>query len=60
MTLAALKRVEFMVTVDYWMTPSAFYSDYVLPAAGALERPIVHTNYGVTDSILCSQRAMKP
>ena len=60
MTLEALKRVEFMVTVDYWMTPSAFYSDYVLPAAGALERPIVHTNYGVTDSILCSQRAMKP
>ena len=31
-----------------------------MPAAGALERPIVHTNYGVTDSILCSQRAMEP
>ena len=60
MTLEALKKVEFMVTVDYWMTPSAFYSDYVMPAAGALERPIVHTNYGVTDSILCSQRAIQP
>ena len=60
MTLEALKRVEFMVTVDYWMTPNAFYSDYIMPAAGALERPIVHTNYGVTDSILCSQRAMQP
>ena len=60
MTLAAFKKVEFMVTVDYWMTPSAFYSDYVLPPAGALERPIVHTNYGVTDSILCSERAIQP
>jgi anaerobic selenocysteine-containing dehydrogenase len=60
MTLAALKAVEFMVTVDYWMTPSALYSDYVIPAAGALERPIMHTNYGVTDSILCSQRAIQP
>ena len=60
MILAALKKVEFMVTVDYWMTPEAFYSDYVMPPANALERPIVHTNYGVTDSILCSQRAIQP
>ena len=60
MTLEALKKCEFLVTVDYWMTPAAFFSDYVFPAAGALERPIMHTNYGATDSILCSQRAMQP
>lgn len=60
MTLEALKKVEFMVTCDYWMTPSALYSDYVMPIAGALERPTIHTNYGVTDSIVCSQRAIQP
>ncbi|MCL2889144.1 MAG: molybdopterin-dependent oxidoreductase [Eggerthellaceae bacterium] len=60
MTLEALKKVEFLVTCDYWMTPAALYSDYVMPIAGALERPTIHTNYGVTDSIVCSQRAIQP
>ncbi|MEG2458394.1 MAG: molybdopterin-dependent oxidoreductase [Raoultibacter sp.] len=60
MTLQALKEVEFLVTCDYWMTPAALYSDYVMPIAGALERPTIHTNYGVTDSIVASQRAIQP
>jgi anaerobic selenocysteine-containing dehydrogenase len=60
MVLAALKEVEFLVTCDYFMTPSALYSDYVLPIAGALERPIMHNNYGVTDSLIASQRAIRP
>ena len=60
MVLEALKKVEFLVTCDYWMTPAALYSDYVMPIAGALERPTIHTNYGVTDSIICSQRAIQP
>ncbi len=60
MTMEALKSVEFLVTVDYWITPSALWSDYVLPAASALERPIMHNNYGVTDSLICSQRAIQP
>ncbi|NTU90139.1 MAG: molybdopterin-dependent oxidoreductase, partial [Actinobacteria bacterium] len=60
MTLEALKQVEFLVTCDYWMTPTALYSDYVMPIAGALERPTIHTNYGVTDSIITNQRAIQP
>ena len=60
MVLQALKSCEFLVTVDYWMTPAAFYSDYIFPPAGALERPVMHTNYGATDSIQCSQRAIQP
>ena len=60
MTLAALKKVEFLVTCEYWMTPAALYSDYVMPIAGALERPTIHTNYGVTDSMLTGQRAIQP
>ena len=60
MVLQALKSCEFLVTCEYWMTPAAHYSDYIFPAAGALERPVMHTNYGVTDSIQCSQRAIQP
>ena len=60
MTLQALKEVEFLVTCEYWMTPAALYSDYVLPVACSLERPTIHNNYGVTDSLLASQRAIQP
>ena len=60
MTLAALKKVEFLVTVDYWMTPAALFSDYVFPAAGALERPTIVTHYGATDSVMGGRRAIQP
>ncbi len=60
MTLEALKRCEFLVTVDYWMTPTALLSDYVFPAAGALERPTIVTHYGATDSLMGGKRAMQP
>ncbi len=60
MVLAALKEVEFLVTVDYWMTPTALFSDYVFPAAGALERPTIITHYGATDSLMAGRRAIQP
>lgn len=60
MTLEALKRCDFLVTVDYWMTPTAHLSDYVFPAAGALERPTIVTHYGATDSLMGGRRAMQP
>ncbi|MDO0824950.1 molybdopterin-containing oxidoreductase family protein [Desulfosporosinus nitroreducens] len=60
MVLEALRNVEFMVTCDYWMTPTAALSDYVLPIAGALERPTMTTVYGCADFILASQRAIQP
>ena len=60
MTYAAIKQVEFLVVLEYYMTPTALQADFVLPVAGAMERPVVHTNYGVTDSIVASQRAIQP
>jgi len=60
MTLAALKACEFLVVCEYWMTPAALYADYIMPIAGALERPIIHNNYGVTDHLIASQRAIQP
>ncbi|MDR2492963.1 MAG: molybdopterin-dependent oxidoreductase [Coriobacteriales bacterium] len=60
MTLEALKQCEFLVVCEYWMTPAALYADYVMPIAGALERPVIHNNYGVTDHLIASQRAIQP
>ncbi|MEM3551499.1 MAG: molybdopterin-dependent oxidoreductase [Candidatus Bathyarchaeia archaeon] len=34
----ALKRLELLVVMDYYMTPTAELADYVLPAASTLER----------------------
>lgn len=60
MTLEALKKCEFLVVVDYWMTPTALFADYVFPAAGALERPTIITHYGATDSLMGGARAIQP
>ncbi|NLM20371.1 MAG: molybdopterin-dependent oxidoreductase [Peptococcaceae bacterium] len=60
LVLEALRAVDFMVTCEYWMTPTAALSDYVLPIAGALERPTITSSYGCSDFLLASQRAIKP
>lgn len=60
MVLEALRKVDFLITCDYWMTPTASLSDYVLPIAGALERPTITSSYGCSDFLLASQRAIQP
>ncbi len=60
LTLDALKAVDFLVTCEYWLTPTAMLSDYVLPIAGALERPTITSSYGCADFLLASQRAIQP
>ncbi len=57
---AALKQTELLTVMDYWLTPTAMLADYVLPAAGALERPIITSTYGCTDFVIASQRAIRP
>lgn len=56
----ALKQVDFLVVIDYWMTPTAVLADYVLPAADWMERPSMTTTYGVSDWLIASQRAVNP
>ncbi|NMA68563.1 MAG: molybdopterin-dependent oxidoreductase [Desulfitobacterium sp.] len=58
--LAALEAVDFLVTCDYWLTPTAMLSDYVLPMAGSFERPTITSTYGCSDFLMCSQRAIQP
>ena len=60
LVLEALRAVDFLVTMDYWMTPTAMLSDYVLPPACSLERPTITTTYGCSDTLIASQRAIRP
>jgi anaerobic selenocysteine-containing dehydrogenase len=39
----ALKKLELLVVLDYWKTPTAAIADYILPAADWLERPYAST-----------------
>ncbi len=56
----ALNKAELLTVTDYWLTPTAMLADYVLPAAGALERPVITSTYGCTDFVITSQRAIPP
>ncbi|HEY3344765.1 MAG TPA: molybdopterin-dependent oxidoreductase [Anaerolineaceae bacterium] len=58
--IEALKKVDFHVSMEYWITPTAALADYILPAAGTLERPTITSTYGCSDFLLASQRAIQP
>ena len=44
----ALLKVDLLVGMDFFMTPSMALCDYVLPAASWLERPHLMTFWGIT------------
>ncbi len=56
----ALLKTELLTVMDYWLTPTAMLADYVLPAAGWLERPTITSTYGCSDFVIASQRAVQP
>ena len=45
----AFMGLELIVVIDYYITPSAALADYVLPCAGAIERPIFQIHGGVAN-----------
>jgi len=46
---AALSGLDLIVVLDYYLTPTASLADYVLPAAGAMERPTFQAHGGVAN-----------
>lgn len=56
--LAALKRIEFTVVAEFFMTPTAAYADIVLPAATPLEVDEFITYY--TNLLVWSPKAIEP
>ena len=61
-TYKALKCLDLIVTHEYFMTPAAALSDYVLPGATWLERPLCfpYTLWGAADIQLWGKRAVDP
>lgn len=54
----ALKKLDLFVVMDYFLTPSAELSDYVLPAASWLERPMIATLADVSSAIHVGEAAL--
>lgn len=55
-----LKKLELLVVVDYWKTPTAALADYILPAADCLERPMGATCEDSNDFSVYGDRAVPP
>ncbi len=45
----AFMGLDLLVVLDYYLTPTASIADYVLPVAGAIERPIFQVHGGVAN-----------
>jgi thiosulfate reductase/polysulfide reductase chain A len=56
----ALKSLDLLVVIDLYQTPTAMLADYVLPAAGSLERAVVQTNAGTANIAYGGNRAVDP
>ena len=53
-------ELELLVVMDLWLTPTAQLADYVLPAAGFLERPELSMRWGFTRAFSVGQRCVEP
>lgn len=58
--LSALLGLDLLVVLDYYMTPTAAIADYVLPAAGAMERATFQAHGGVANFVYGGQKAVEP
>lgn len=56
----ALMALELIVVLDYYMTPTASIADYVLPAAGAIERTTFQAHGGVSNQVYGGPAAVLP
>jgi anaerobic selenocysteine-containing dehydrogenase len=53
-------RLELLVAMDYWLTPTAQLADYVLPAADFMERPDISAHWGIGNFFVVGQKAVEP
>lgn len=45
----AFMGLDLLVVLEYYLTPTASIADYVLPVAGAIERPVLQVHGGVAN-----------
>lgn len=56
----ALMGLDLIVVLDYYMTSTASIADYVLPSAGAIERPLFQAHGGVANIAYGGPKAVEP
>ena len=56
----AFMGLDLIVVLDYYLTPTASIADYVLPIAGAIERPIFQVHGGVANNGYGGPAAVTP
>jgi anaerobic selenocysteine-containing dehydrogenase len=56
----ALKSLDLLVALEYFKTPTAMLADYILPAAGGLERPLFQTYAGIANLAYGGEQAVEP
>ncbi|MBI4332643.1 MAG: molybdopterin-dependent oxidoreductase [Chloroflexi bacterium] len=56
----ALKSLDLLAVIDYFMTPTAMIADYVLPAADWLERPILSRFELSRNFVVAGVKAVEP
>ena len=59
-TFKALMGLELIVVLDYYITPTGALADYILPCAGAIERPIFQIHGGVANTGYGGPAAVEP
>jgi anaerobic selenocysteine-containing dehydrogenase len=56
----ALRALDLLVVLEYYLTPTAQLADYVLPSAGAFERPEIQMHGGVANFCYGGAAALLP
>ena len=56
----ALKSLDLLVVLELFPTPTSMLADYVLPSAGALERPLLETKAGTANVAYGGAPAVRP
>jgi anaerobic selenocysteine-containing dehydrogenase len=56
----ALTSLDLLVVLEYYLTPTAQLADYVLPSAGAFERPLIQAHGGIANFCYGGAAALEP
>ena len=56
----ALMGLDLIVVLEYYLTPTASIADFVLPSAGAIERPLFQAHGGVANIAYGGPKAVEP
>ena len=56
----ALKSLDLLIVLELFQTPTSMLADYVLPIAGALERPLFETKAGTANIAYGGEQAVQP